>query len=39
MLAIPKAMLDALDLAPDAPVGLSIRAGRLLIQKTGVDTR
>jgi antitoxin ChpS len=31
MLAIPKAMLDALDLAPDAPVGLSIKAGRLVV--------
>jgi antitoxin ChpS len=31
MLAIPKAMLDALDLAPDASVGLSIEAGRLVV--------
>jgi antitoxin ChpS len=31
MLAIPKPMLDALDLAPDASVGLSIKAGRLVI--------
>ena len=31
MLAIPKAMLDALDLAADASVGLSIRAGRLVV--------
>ena len=31
MLAIPKAMLDALDLAPEASVGLSIRAGRLVV--------
>ena len=31
MLAIPKAMLDALDLAPDASVGLSIKAGRLVV--------
>ena len=31
MLAIPKPMLDALDLAPDASVGLSIRAGRLVV--------
>ncbi len=31
MLAIPKAMLDALDLAPDAAVGLSIKAGRLVV--------
>lgn len=31
MLAIPKPMLDALDLAPDASVGLSIRGGRLVV--------
>ncbi len=31
MLAIPKPMLDALDLAPDASVGLSIKAGRLVV--------
>jgi len=31
MLAIPKPMLDALDLAPDASVGLSIRRGRLVV--------
>jgi antitoxin ChpS len=31
MLAIPKAMLDALDLAPDASVGLSIKAGKLVV--------
>jgi antitoxin ChpS len=31
MLAIPKAMLGALDLAPDAAVNLSIKAGRLLV--------
>jgi antitoxin ChpS len=31
MLAIPKAVLDALDLAPDASVGLSITAGRLVV--------
>jgi antitoxin ChpS len=31
MLAIPKPMLDALDLTPDASVGLSIKAGRLVI--------
>jgi antitoxin ChpS len=31
MLAIPKAMLDALDLSPDASVGLSIKAGRLVV--------
>ncbi len=31
MLAIPKPMLDALDLAPDAAVGLSIKAGRLVV--------
>ena len=31
MLAIPKPMLDALDLAPDASVGLSIKGGRLVV--------
>jgi antitoxin ChpS len=31
MLAIPKAMLDALDLKPNAPVGLSIKGGRLVV--------
>jgi antitoxin ChpS len=31
MLAIPKPMLDALDLASDASVGLSIEAGRLVV--------
>ena len=31
MLAIPKPMLDALDLAPDAAVGLSIKSGRLVV--------
>ena len=31
MLAIPKAMLDSLDLASDASVGLSIKAGRLVV--------
>jgi antitoxin component of MazEF toxin-antitoxin module len=31
MLAIPKPMLDALDLAPDSAVGLSIKAGRLVV--------
>jgi antitoxin ChpS len=31
MLAIPKPMLDALDLAPDSAVGLSVRAGRLVV--------
>jgi antitoxin ChpS len=31
MLAIPKAMLDALDLSADASVGLSIKAGRLVV--------
>ena len=32
MLAIPKPMLQALDLAPDAAVGLSIESGRLVVQ-------
>jgi antitoxin ChpS len=31
MLAIPRAMLDALDLSADASVGLSIKAGRLVV--------
>jgi antitoxin ChpS len=31
MLAIPKAMLDALDLGPDVSVGLSIKGGRLVV--------
>jgi antitoxin ChpS len=31
MLAIPKAILEALDLAPNASVGLSIRAGSLIV--------
>ena len=31
MLAIPKPMLEALDLAPEAAVDLSIRAGRLVV--------
>jgi antitoxin ChpS len=31
MLAIPKPMLEALDLTSDASVGLSIKAGRLVI--------
>jgi antitoxin ChpS len=31
MLAIPKAMLDALDLSPDASVAISIKAGRLVV--------
>lgn len=31
MLAIPKAMLEALDLKADASVGLSIKGGRLVV--------
>jgi len=31
MLAIPKPMLDALALGPDAAVGLSVKAGRLVV--------
>ena len=31
MLAIPKPMLEALDLRPDAAVGLSIKSGKLVI--------
>jgi len=32
MLAIPKPVLEALDLGPDTPVGLSVRAGRLVVE-------
>jgi antitoxin ChpS len=32
MLTIPPAMLDALDLAPDAQVGLAVKAGRLVVE-------
>ena len=32
MLAIPPALLDALDLAPDAQVGMSVKAGRLVVE-------
>jgi len=32
MLAIPKPMLEALDLAADAPVGLSIKSGRIVVE-------
>ena len=35
MLAIPKPMLDALALGPDAPVGLSVKAGRLVVDPKG----
>lgn len=31
MVAIPKAMLDALDLSADAPVDLSVRGGRIVV--------
>jgi antitoxin ChpS len=31
MVAIPKPMLDALDLGPDAAVGLSIKSGKLIV--------
>jgi antitoxin ChpS len=31
MVAIPKAMLDALDLKPDTAVGLSIKGGKLVV--------
>jgi antitoxin ChpS len=31
MLAIPRAMLDALELSPDASVGLSVKAGKLVV--------
>ena len=32
MLAISKPMLEALDLTPDGSVGLSIKAGRLVVE-------
>jgi antitoxin ChpS len=32
MLAIPPALLDALDLSPDEPVGLTIKGGRLVVE-------
>ncbi len=32
MLAIPPALLDALNLKPDAAVGLSVKAGKLLVE-------
>ena len=35
MLAIPKPVLDALALGPDAPVGLSVKAGRLVVDPKG----
>ncbi len=31
MLAIPPALLDALDLLPDAAVGMTVEAGRLMV--------
>jgi len=31
MVAIPKPMLDALDLSADAPVDLSLRGGRIVV--------
>jgi antitoxin ChpS len=35
MLAIPKPVLAALDLAPDASVALSIKGGRLVVDPKG----
>jgi antitoxin ChpS len=35
MLAIPKSVLDALALGPDAPVGLTVKAGRLVVDPKG----
>jgi antitoxin ChpS len=32
MLAIPPALLDALDLSPDRAVGLTVKAGRLVVE-------
>jgi antitoxin ChpS len=32
MLAIPPALLDALDLKSDASVGMSVKAGKLLVE-------
>ena len=33
MLAIPKPVLEALDLGPDVPVDLSIRSGKLVVER------
>lgn len=35
MLAIPPALLDALELGADVAVGLSVRAGRLIVEPKG----
>ncbi len=32
MLAIPPALLDALDLTPDAPVNMTVKSGKLLVE-------
>ena len=34
MLAIPPALLDALDLKSDASVGLTVKSGKLLVEAT-----
>jgi antitoxin ChpS len=39
MLAIPKPMLEALDLAPDAAVGLSIKGGQLVVDPKSAKRR
>lgn len=35
MLAIPPAFMEMLDLAVDAPVGLAVKAGRLVVEPQG----
>ncbi len=39
MLAIPKPVLEALDLAPDASVGLSVKGGRLVVDPKSAKRR
>jgi antitoxin ChpS len=34
MLAIPKPIMSALELRPDAAVGLSVQSGRLIVEPT-----
>jgi len=35
MLAIPPALLEELDLAANAPVGLTVKSGRLVVEPKG----
>ncbi len=39
MLAIPKAMLEELDLAPDTSVGLSVKAGKIVVAPQNGERR